>query len=78
MSEGAKAGTVARARVIAGWGSLNNKAPCLGAGLTLGGSLYGEVRCIMGNGHMGPVPVDRMMDRDGLKTLPSRNFIGGR
>ena len=26
-----------------------------GGGLELGVSLYGEVQCILGNGHMGPL-----------------------
>ena len=26
-----------------------------------GGGLYSEIECIMGNGHMGPPPPDRMM-----------------
>ena len=36
-------------------------------------NLYGEVQCIMGNVHMGPL-VDRQIR---LKSLPSRNFFGG-
>ena len=32
----------------------------------------------MGNGHIGPPPLDRMTDRQTqLKTLPSSNFVGG-
>ena len=44
-----------------------------GAGPEQGGSLYSEVQCIMGNGHIGP-SVDRQPERQTqLKTLPSRN-----
>ena len=50
MSEGAKADGGAGARVRAGKGSLYNEVPGLGRG----GSLYGEVQCIMGNDYMGP------------------------
>ena len=28
-----------------------------------GGSLHGEVQCVMGNGHTGPPPFDRQIDR---------------
>ena len=45
---------------VGGWG------PCM-VGFLMGGLgqgfLYGEVQCIMGNGHMGPPPCDRMADR---------------
>ena len=52
-------------------GGRDPQVPCPeGAGV---GSLYSEVQCIMGNGHMGPV--DRQTR---VKTLPSRNFAGGR
>ena len=40
---------------------------------TGGENLYGEVQCIMGNVHMGPL-VDRQRR---LKSLPSHNFFGG-
>ena len=40
-----------------------------------GGRLYSEVQFIMGNGHMG-TPMDRHIPP--VKTLPSRNSIGGR
>ena len=33
-----------------------NEVPCLGAGVGVGGSLFGEVQCIMGNGQVGPTP----------------------
>ena len=42
------------------------------------GVLYGEVQGIMGNGHKGAVPMNAQADRQTrLKTLPSRNFVGG-
>ena len=45
---------------------------CLGLrGCTVKSKLYDEVRWVMGNCHMGPLPVTR------LKTLPFRNFVGG-
>ena len=54
------------------------KIPCPGGacewGLRLRGTLYSEVQYIMGNGHMG-LPMD-IQTR--MKTLPSRNFVGGR
>ena len=41
----------------------------------MGGVLYSEVQCIMGNGHMGiPLWIDRHTP---VKTLPSRNFVDG-
>ena len=47
-----------------------------GSGLQEG--LYSDVQCITGNGHMGTLPVDRMTNgQTGLKTLPSRNIVGG-
>ena len=52
----------------------------VGGGLGSGQmGLYSEVQCIMGNGHMGPPP-PYCGHNDGqtrLKTLPSRNFVGG-
>ena len=41
-------------------------------------ALYSEVQCIMGNGLMGPSPPRRTDRHTRLKTLPSRNFFGGR
>ena len=41
------------------------------------GTLYNEVQCIIGKGHMGtpsPPPVDRHTHTY-VKTLPSRNFV---
>ena len=35
-----------------------------------GGSLYGQVQCIMGNGHMGPPPPNRMIDMIENITFP--------
>ena len=44
----------------------------------LGKVLYSDAQCIMGNGHMGTLPVDRKTDgQTGLKTIPSCNFVGG-
>ena len=34
-----------------------------------GGSLYGELQCIMGNGHMGPTPSCEQTDRQTDTTL---------
>ena len=35
-------------------------------------------QCIIGNGHMGPLPVDRITDgQKHVKTLPSSNFVCG-
>ena len=44
-------------------------------------ALYGEVQCIMGNGHMGPAPPSRTKHNEWktpVETLPSRNFIAKR
>ena len=41
-------------------------------------SLYCEVRCIMGNDHMGPVPCGQTDRQIQLYTLRYRNFVGGR
>ena len=47
-----------------GWGSsLYGEVPCPKAGGSREQSLDDEVQCIMDNGHMGPLPVDRMRDR---------------
>ena len=55
--EGAGAGVGA-----GGMGFLYSELLCPGTGPRKG-SLYGEVQCIMGNGHMGPpLPVNRMTD----------------
>ena len=49
-----------------------------GARMRAGGSLYGEVRYIMGMVTWTP-PVKRQADtHTQLKTVPSRNFVGGR
>ena len=41
-------------------------------------ALYSEFQCIMGNGHMEP-PTPWLTDRQTrMKTLPYRNFVGGR
>ena len=37
-------------------GGQGSEVPCLGGGFGTGGSLYDEVKCIMGNGHMGRPP----------------------
>ena len=42
------------------------------------GSLYGEVQCITGNGHMEPPPSPWTEWQTWLITLPSRNFVGRR
>ena len=34
----------------------------LAGGAWLGGGLYSEVKCIMGNGHMGPPRAERLAD----------------
>ena len=44
------------------------EVPCLE------GPLYSVVGCIMGNGHIGPLPPNGQMR---MKTLHSRNFVGG-
>ena len=49
-----------------------------GKGVPMSGGLYSEVQCIMGNGYMGTPPMDRMTNKTRVKTLPSRNFGGGR
>ena len=57
-----------------GWlgGSLYGGVPVRGG---LGkGFLYGEVQCIMGNGHMG-LPVDR---HDWKHYLPATSLVGGK
>ena len=36
--------------------------------------MYSEVQAIMGIGHMGPPPPCEQ--KNALKTLPSRNFVG--
>ena len=41
--------------------------------VTRRGCLYGDVQCIMGNGHVGTPPLDRQTP---MKILPSRNFVG--
>ena len=60
-----------------GGGFLHSEVPRRGDGWRGGClALYSEVQCIMGNGHMPPLvqlPTDRR-----LKTLLSRNFVGGR
>ena len=56
------------------WTGLQSRPP----DVTSRRSLYSEVQCIMGNDHMRPQLVDRMIDRQiGLKTLPSHNYVGG-
>ena len=52
---------------------------CVWGGEHLGG-LYGEVKCIMGNGHMGaprPRPLEQN-DRAMTENITFRNFVGGR
>ena len=50
-----------------------------GEGSAGDGSLYSEGQCIMGNDHIGPpLPPSPPVDRHtSMKTLPSRNFVGG-
>ena len=57
-----------------GWG-----IPCLDGvpGPGLRGSLYSEVQCIVCNGDMGS-PSGQTDRHTSLKTLPSRNSVGGR
>ena len=39
-----------------------------------GGSMYGEIQCIMGDSHVGP-PCGQNDGEMQLKTLPSRNCV---
>ena len=41
-----------------------------------GGSLYGEIQCIMGDVKWDP-PHEQTNRQTQLKTLPNRNFVGG-
>ena len=47
----------------------------LGAGRRATGGMYSEDQCIMGNDDIGTPPSVNRQTR--VKTLPSRNFIGG-
>ena len=40
--------------------------------------LYGEVQCIMGDGHMGPLPPPPREQTDVTENITFRNFVGGR
>ena len=51
-------------------GSLYCEVPCLGVEWDLE-ALYGEVQCIMGNGHMAPLYEQN--DRE----TPLHHFVGG-
>ena len=62
-----------------GGGDWGHGGPDLKSGGQGGEILYNEQQDIMGNSHMGTLPVYRQIDRyTWLKTLPSSNSVGRR
>ena len=62
-----------------GGGVWGLEVPCPLSGGGQGWVLYSEFQWIMGNGHMGtPLPPGENDGQTRLKTLPSRDFLGGK